>query len=112
MIPAGPPPAITQRVSSLSTTDYTDSTNYELKIKVIVFHLCYPCNPWLKNENGSATFSQRRTSATAIADGGLDSGDGESTDRFLRPQSDSAGPIDHFRRSARRIPGVDAGTYA
>ena len=29
MIPAGPPPAITHRVCSFSTTDYTDSTDYE-----------------------------------------------------------------------------------
>ena len=27
MIPAGPPPAITQRVCSFSATDYTDSTD-------------------------------------------------------------------------------------
>ncbi len=28
-MPAGPPPAITQRVCNVSTTDYTDSTDKE-----------------------------------------------------------------------------------
>src|SRR5206468_1213523 len=66
------------------------------------------------NETSSAAFSQRRTSSTASADGGVDSGDGESAGRFLYRRSDSAGAVDHKYRCRRgdRIPRLDASVDA
>src|SRR5207302_10814665 len=54
-------------------------------------------------------FSRRRESSEAFANGGSDSGDGKSVDRFLGRKSDAAGAASDRGRSAGRILRNDAG---